>query len=164
MDSDPTAVKVSDGTSPLSGMLSTLLSNPEMLGQLQSLLGGINGKQTGGESAEAQASAATAQGEATGGGEIAAPAADTAPTDGLASVLANPELMAKLPQMMAMLKPMLEKDFTKSPPEAESAKSSEDCRNDLLLALKPFLSAERRNAVDAMLRISKLGNVLRQIK
>lgn len=162
MDSDQTAVHPPDDTSPLSGMLSTLLSNPEMLSQLQSLLSGVNGKPTGGENAEAHASAAVQ--DSADSSEETAPAADTVSADGLASVLANPALMAKLPQMMAMLKPMLGKDFTKSPSETESAKSSEDCRNDLLLALKPFLSAERRNAVDAMLRISKLGNVLRQIK
>ena len=44
-------------------------------------------------------------------------------TDGLGAVLSNPELMAKLPQMMAMLRPMLEQQpaadsTTEAPPAA----------------------------------------------
>ena len=79
-------------------------------------------------------------------------------TDGLGAVLSNPELMAKLPQVMAMLRPMTEQTSA-SPPQ----KKAETDRSALLLALKPFLSEDRRNAVDAMLRLSALGDVLRRI-
>ena len=162
MDSDKTTAGASDSsTSPLSGMLSTLLSNPEILGQLQSLLGSISGKPSDEGTGGAQTPPAAQTGSADVGGTV--PSAGAASVDGLASVLANPELMAKLPQMMAVLKPMLGTDLPKSLSGVGHSKSSEDYRNDLLLALKPFLSPERRNAVDAMLRISKLGNVLRQI-
>ena len=98
--------------------------------------------------------------------------------DGLGAVLSNPELMAKLPQMMAMLRPMLEQTgagaagSTDSAPEAgvpasvpaqPAPKKPTDQRTALLVALKPFLSEDRRNAVDAMLRISALGDVLRRL-
>lgn len=95
--------------------------------------------------------------------------------DGLGAVLSNPELMAKLPQVMAMLRPMMEQATAggASAP-AESAptalqtsggvqKKPADNRSALLLALKPFLSEDRRNAVDAMLRLSALGDVLRKL-
>ena len=82
--------------------------------------------------------------------------------DGLASVLSNPALMAKLPQIMSMLTPMLSSPPT--PAHNEAHKSTEDHRNDLLLALKPFLSPERCQAVDTILRIARLGTILRQIK
>lgn len=97
------------------------------------------------------------------------------PADGLGAVLSNPELMAKLPQVMAMLRPMMEQTTAGSPPAAaESAASAlptsgsvqkkpTDNRSALLLALKPFLSEDRRNAVDAMLRLSALGDVLRNL-
>ena len=103
-------------------------------------------------------------------------------TDGLGAVLSNPELMAKLPQIMAMLRPMLEQqpaaDSTTgaSPAAAQTApagpavpaiatpqKKATDRRTALLVALKPFLSDDRKNAVDAMLRISALGDVLRRL-
>lgn len=95
--------------------------------------------------------------------------------DGLGAVLSNPELMAKLPQMMAMLRPMLEQQAAAPGPApvtttAEAAapapppqKSAADQRTALLVALKPFLSQDRKNAVDAMLRISALGDVLRRL-
>ena len=40
----------------------------------------------------------------------------------------------------------------------------EQYRNDLLCALKPFLSRERCEAVDMILRLSALGNVLKQLQ
>ena len=103
-------------------------------------------------------------------------------TDGLGAVLSNPELMAKLPQMMAMLRPMQEQQpaadsTTEAPPAAAQTapagpavpaiatpqKKATDRRTALLVALKPFLSDDRKNAVDAMLRISALGDVLRRL-
>lgn len=97
--------------------------------------------------------------------------------DGLGAVLSNPELMAKLPQIMAMLRPMMEQQIAAPPPQSgnEGAetpasaspiaplKKTTDNRSALLLALKPFLSEDRRNAVDAMLRLSTLGDVLRRL-
>lgn len=97
--------------------------------------------------------------------------------DGLGAVLSNPELMAKLPQIMAMLRPMMEQQTAAPPPQpgnegAETPasaspiaplKKTTDNRSALLLALKPFLSEDRRNAVDAMLRLSTLGDVLRRL-
>ena len=95
-------------------------------------------------------------------------------TDGLGAVLSDPELLAKLPQVMAMLRPMMEQAAPPSaapPTDAPAAaalspvagKKPTDNRTALLLALKPFLSEDRRNAVDAMLRISALGDVLRRL-
>ena len=97
--------------------------------------------------------------------------------DGLGAVLSNPELMAKLPQIMTMLRPMMEQQTAAPPPQSgnEGAetpataspiaplKKTTDNRSALLLALKPFLSEDRRNAVDAMLRLSTLGDVLRRL-
>ena len=97
--------------------------------------------------------------------------------DGLGAVLSNPELMAKLPQIMAMLRPMMEQQTAAPPPQSgnEGAetpasaspiaplKKTTDNRSALLLALKPFLSEDRRNAIDAMLRLSTLGDVLRRL-
>jgi hypothetical protein len=97
-----------------------------------------------------------------------------AASDGLSSLLSNPDLLAKLPAMVSMLKPMLQglaekplKEDTKG--DAGSTPSAREStydkrRNDLLLALKPFLSKERCEAVDMILRLSTLGNVLRHLQ
>ena len=127
--------------SAASNLLSSLLSNPEIMAKLGALMG-----ETAGSTTPA--------------------AAPPIPSDGLATVLSNPELLAKLPDVMAMLKPMQAANGSLQAPPSEKAerRSREDCRNDLLLALKPFLSPERCQAVDAMLRISKLGTVISRIK
>ncbi len=133
--------------SPLSDALSTLLSDPNTLEKIRSMAGQLS-------------SQATAPLE-----NPPSLSANPSATDGLASVLSDPDLMAKLPQMMAMLKPMLSVNGgLDKPAPPNRPKSAEDCRNDLLMALKPFLSPERCNAIDTMLKISKLGTVIRQIK
>lgn len=124
--------------------LSSILSNPEAMSKIRAMAEQLASSQTPPDSNSAVAPIST----------------DALPTDGLASVLSNPALMAKLPQMMSMLAPML----STASPQSTATKSSEDCRNDLLLALKPFLSPERCQAIDTMLRIAKLGTILRQIK
>ena len=139
--------------SPLSEMLSALLSNPELM---EGLKGAMQSAALQNPTTEQNASAENDK-------AIATNVNPQINTDGLATVLSNPELMTKLPSIMATLKPMMEGNKEKKSDHAHK-KSSEDCRNELLCALKPFLSPERRNAVDAMLRISQLGSVLKHIK
>ena len=70
-----------------------------------------------------------------------------------------PELMEKLPRMLAAVKPML------SAPESPPRESSpEQKREALLLALKPFLSPERQRAVDTLLQVSHMGLLLKNLK
>ena len=126
--------------------LSSILSNPEAMAKIRAMAAQFASNQT--------PSAPEIP--------ISSPSVNAPPVDGLAAVLSNPELMAKLPQMMSMLAPM--RSSTQAPAHNNAPKSAEDHRNDLLLALRPFLSPERCQAIDAMLRIAKLGAILRQIK
>ena len=89
------------------------------------------------------------------GGEAKVPA-----LDGISSVLGNPELMAKLPQVMEVLKPMLGQTPA---PSAPKPPSPEEERDRLLLSLRPFLSKERQETLEAILKLSKLGEVLKQL-
>jgi hypothetical protein len=126
--------------SAASNLLSSLLSNPEIMAKLGALMG-----ETAGSTTPA--------------------AAPPIPSDGLATVLSNPELLAKLPDVMAMLKPMQAANGSLSAPPSEKAgrRSREDCRNDLLLALKPFLSKEKQSAVERMIRMLELTSVIRSV-
>ena len=126
-------------------MLNALLSNPELLQRMGSILGSMSqappSADSGGEGTE-QAVAPAALGE------------------GLGAVLSNPAMLEKLPEIMATLKPLMA-----SSPSASSEKpSAEANRERLLLALKPFLSPARCEAVDSILRISKLGAVFQALK
>ena len=146
-------------------LLGALLSNPELLRNVSALL----------STAQSPASPADKKEEA----DAAAPVSEGTPSinlGGLSEALNDPALMAKLPQVIELLKPMLTQAGEKSGQEKEAAlpasahpqegkrRGREDCRDDLLLALKPFLSPERCEAVDAIIRISRLGNVLKALQ
>ena len=91
--------------------------------------------------------------------------ASAMPSDGLAAILSDPAMLEKLPQMIAVMKPLL--GALSVPPQKTGSVPPSDptaCRNNLLLALKPFLSPHRRDAIDTILRISQLGNVFSQLK
>ncbi len=162
-----------DGIAQLSGMLSAMLSNPDFMEKLKQIVGDVPNSgmmpSVGGTDTAAFIGANTARAPESAKTEGTLPVFANGMGDGLATVLSNPELLSKLPQMMSMLRPVLEGATTSGNTAHANAaipreKSSEDCRNELLCALKPFLSPERRHAVDAMLRISQLGNVIRHIK
>lgn len=87
---------------------------------------------------------------------------DTTAT-GPESILSDPSIMAKLPEVISVLRPMLgnvghEKEHAKSAPHAG------DRRMALLCALKPYLSPRRCEAVDYITRISRLGDVIKNFK
>lgn len=167
-EKSPTASSI-EGNAPLAGMLSAVLSNPEMMEKIKEIVGSATSG-TGAPTVvpESAPNPKNERTEGDNGAENALSVLAGSDGDGLATMLSNPELLSKLPQMMSLLRPMLEGGAGLKPVSAPTGgiqkKSSEDCRNELLCALKPFLSPERRRAVDAMLRISQLGNVIRHIK
>ena len=137
-------------------LLGTLLSNPDLIRNISSMLGGTN----------------------TGTTESAAPAPPSAPplnnetvADGISRVLSNPEMMAKLPDVMKMLAPMVQQTQSaqgasvpaSATPSHGGGHDRRGCRNDLLIALKPFLSPERCRAIDMLLGLSRLGDVLQKM-
>lgn len=128
--------------------IESLLSNPELLRTLGSLIGNFS------------------KPKAT---EEAAPASAAVPSaDGLSALLSNPEMMEKLPGMIATLAPVM--SGLQSPARTETEKNAPahanraGCRDQLLLSLKPFLSQKRCDAIDTMLRIAALSQVLGQMK
>ncbi|MBQ9131910.1 MAG: hypothetical protein IJX62_05525 [Clostridia bacterium] len=146
------------GTPPLGSTAEQLLSNPDLLRRIGDIVNTV--------SASSPPTATPPQGQSA-----ATPSVTnfdgSIPMDGLSAILSNPAMLEKLPQMMAMLKPMMA-SMTPAPAastgEPRREKSMADCRDDLLCALKPFLSPERCEAVDSIIRIAKLGIVLKQLK
>ena len=93
--------------------------------------------------------------------------------DILSAMLNNPEFMQKIPQMMSAMAPMLQNlgaQNTPEPPKTaaqalpvqalpgiqKKEKNEQEKRNALLLALKPYLSPERAEAVDQIIRLTEL--------
>lgn len=144
-------------------MLNALLSNPELLKKVGAMLGGGQTAPQGDAATEAAApSSATAEASASGTSDPAKAA--SAPVDGLASLFSDPAMMEKLPQIISAMKPLLASMPSPSPKKEEKPSSPALCRDNLLLSLKPFLSPARCEAVDTILRLSKLGSVFKQLQ
>ena len=146
------------------GLLGALLSNPEWMGRVQGILSSAV------SSTEKTATVPTESASASAPPQSPPPSIPTGnftENDGLAKLLSDPALLAKLPQILATVKPLLSSlslPTSATPSKEEHPPSSPVCRDNLLLALKPFLSPERCQAIDSMLRIAKLGEILGQIK
>jgi hypothetical protein len=97
--------------------------------------------------------------------------------DIFSSLLSNPELLAKLPSLISSVKPIL--DVLSSRPEPKSAppeaaqstqaasvtksKGKYDRHAALLCAMKPYLSRDRQNTIDYIIKLSRLGDILKNL-
>ena len=134
-----------------SALLGSLLSNPGLLHNISTMLGG--GNVVAEEKTEFASPAQSSNNESV--------------AEGISRVLSNPEMMAKLPDVMKMLAPMVSQPQSQPSQEIQTEKKTErdrkSCRNDLLVALKPFLSPERCRAIDMLLGLSRLGDALQKM-
>ncbi len=149
---EPTA----DASPPLSTLLEGLLSNPDLTKRMGEMLRSMPSAESAATSSSTSASADAA---------LRIPSAIN--QDGLASVLSDPALMEKLPQIMAMMKPMLASLPAQSAAQSDASPATRSHLSDrdrLLLSLKPFLSRERQEAVESILRIAQLGSLLKHLK
>ena len=105
--------------------------------------------------------------------------------DILSSLMSNPDLIAKIPQLISLVTPLLSgflggQKETQKESEApavsiatSSAVSSQklppkvhshsDSRAALLCAIKPYLCADRQAAVDYIIKLSRLGEILKTL-
>ena len=98
--------------------------------------------------------------------------------DLLSSLLSNPELMTKLPTIISAVKPFMEMMSAQGSPPQEAAptlapsppkpqispsKGDGDSRTALLCAMKPYLSSERRQAIDYIVKLGRLGDILKTL-
>ena len=139
-------------------LLGSLLSNPDLIRNISSLIGSSGAGGTESNLSVPQTPSPSANNEAV--------------ADGISRVLSNPEMMAKLPDVMKMLAPMMQQAQAQkeasvpaiaTPSGSGAVRDRHGCRNDLLLALKPFLSPERCRAIDMLLGLSRLGDVLQKM-
>ncbi len=118
---------------------------PDVSGLLSGLLGGLQGPQNASES---------------GGGASGL-------SEGIGAVLRDPEMMAKLPDMLATLAPLMGGGgpgaLSALGEGKEGGGGGHSRRVALLRALRPYLSPRRREAVDYMLKMDRMGGLFRGI-
>ncbi len=78
-------------------------------------------------------------------------------TEGLGALFSNPELLSKLPALLRVVQTMT----APSPPLPDKRPQTPEA---LLCALRPYLGEGRRQALDAMIRISRLSESLRSLR
>ena len=140
-----------------SALLGSLLSNPDLIRNISAMLG--KSEQGTPEQTPPQPANLPPLGK------------EEAVTDGISRVLSNPQMMAKLPEVMKMIAPMMQQAQPSSEASVPAGatlslggeRDRRGCRNDLLLALKPFLSPERCRAIDMLLGLSRLGDALQKM-
>lgn len=98
----------------------------------------------------------------------------------ISSLLSNPELLSKLPDLISVVSPLLSglslggnATAPSSPSLQSQAKptgaitqtQSREVQNSnaLLCALKPYLKKERQDAIDYMIKLSRLGDILKTL-
>ena len=103
-------------------------------------------------------------------------------TDIFSSLLSNTDLISKLPQIVSAVKPILDllakpqahaseqakpttNDTAALPahPAASARAKSDADRTALLCAMKPYLSKDRQNAIDYIIKLSRLGDILKTL-
>ena len=79
--------------------------------------------------------------------------ADALPAGGSVLGALPPDLMGKLPMLMSTLGPMLGK-----------AEGKKDEKTALLLALKPYMSPGRCDAIDKLIMFGRISEVFKQLR
>ncbi|MGN1473572.1 MAG: hypothetical protein ACI4WZ_05810 [Eubacteriales bacterium] len=169
-----------------SGMLTKLLSDPAAAKTAADLLAEMMkntsqpppGNSPGGSPETAEKNAEVPHSSPSGGEEsqrTGAPPKEAPPSsDPFTAMLGNPEFLRKLPEMLSAVGPLLanlgaspagtfSQPSQASPQLPEFAGHSspfnrreQDRRKALLLALKPYLSPERAETVDQIIRLTEL--------
>lgn len=130
----------------LSAMLGNVLSNPSIMAQLQGVLAGMgqNDPSPLPEQKEVPTSDAAPSPPAPGEAE---------------SAMANAALMAQLPTMLGMLTSLSGGQGGQNSEHRAGGKGGNH-RTALLLALKPYLNEGRCEMIDAIVNLSRLGDLL----
>ena len=125
----------------ISSMIDKIMANPELISMVASALGGGSAIEETEEQRETNETEAAA----------------TATEESLSADLPS---MEKLPELVAAIAPMLASAGARSAP-AHKLSPPKDKRACLLAALKPYLSRERGEAIDYMIRLGALSEVFR---
>lgn len=137
---------INGNTPDLSSILGELLSNKELMDKIGEIAG--NSKPQENTNTEGTTSPTSAT-----------PADSTnAPQTSIDSLLSNPDIMSKLPEVISVIKPLM------SGKAEEKSHPAFDKRLALLIALKPYLSPKRCEAIDYITKMSKLSETFKGLK
>ena len=137
---------INGNTPDLSSILGELLSNKELMDKIGEIAGNAKAQ----ESADVEARTSVPS--------VSPADLSKASESGIESLLSNPDIMSKLPDVISVIKP-----FMSGKPE-EKSHPTLDKRLALLVALKPYLSPKRCEAIDYIAKMSKLSETFKGLK
>ncbi len=130
----------------ISDAIDRLLANPELLSTVASAIG-----------AQAPTNiTAKKESEATDGNSDTETKIDTLS----ASVSAENDIHSKLPELMANAAPII----AALSGGRKGGKAPDDDRTRLLCALKPYVNPHRRDAIDTMVQLARISEVIKTVK
>ena len=131
----------------LSDAIEKIMANPQLISMVASTLGAMKNADEGKDPDTVSAP------------EKESPATEEKET---ASALAVPEQMPDLSALVSSLAPMMAKLGNNSASSSHKDRRAANDREALLCALKPYVSEGRREAIDHIIRISQISDVLRR--
>ncbi len=142
-----------DGMPDLGTMLGEVMRDPEKMAQLRGIMTALSGGNPPDAVPEQGNTAPAAEEKRETEAEDTAEAVSLPSNAMLGSLLSNPALLSALPSLLSTLG---------ASPHAPSSPGGRrpDHRTALLLALKPYLSDGRRQMIDYIVNISRLGDQL----
>lgn len=138
------------GSADLSALLGSLLGDAELMSRIRKIADA---------STDTASTATTEEAPSQRGGTADRPTSAPPSTGGLPDIgglLSSPELMSKLPEVLEAIKPLVKTGKPHS--------DAPDKRLALLCALKPYMSEHRREAIDYITKINKLGSIFKNLK
>ena len=134
----------------LAGMLGNLLGNAELMSMIRKIADSSTNSTGTALKEESPSPNSSSEARPTS----AQPTSSGLPDIG--SLLSSPELMSKLPEVLEAIKPLV----NTGKPHSDAP----DKRLALLCALKPYMSEHRREAIDYITKINKLGGLFNNLK
>ena len=128
----------------ISDAIDRLLANPELLSAVASAIGVPTPTNA----------AAKKESEATDGDADTMTKSDTVS----ASAPAENDIHSKLPDLMANAAPII------AALSGKGGKQPDDDRTRLLCALKPYVNPHRRDAIDTMVQLARISEVIKTVK
>lgn len=95
---------------------------------------------------------------ASGADDVSGDAADVASEIPLGNSASGAQLVEKLPEVISALSPLIKNESASH--DKIHGNSAVSHRNDLLRALKPYLSDGRRQLIDKIMQLSKVGELV----
>lgn len=148
-------VKDTDRAAPsISDAIEKIMANPEIISTVASALGNMNVSSRPARFEKAEDNT-VANGEA-GGGEAERQEDGAEPTHATPSGFNIGELVSSLSPILSRLDPSKSRS-------GDGHNSAEKNREALLCALKPYVSESRREAIDYIIRISQISDMLKHL-